>query len=115
MQDAKRKILLVDDSEEDRFLIQQALADAGLDCEIDQATDGEEAERYLLETANDSGLPHMVILDLRLPKRSGREVMEKLHTTGITKRTRVIILSSILPDCEMNSLHELGAWAVFEK
>jgi CheY-like chemotaxis protein len=115
MEDARQKILVVDDNEEDRFLLLQALTDAGLDCEIRHATDGEEAERCLLGNLNDGELPHIVILDMRLPKRSGRQVMEKLHTAGITKHTRVIVLSSVLPDGDMATLQALGAWGVFEK
>jgi DNA-binding response OmpR family regulator len=115
MPGAKRRILLVDDSKEDRFLLMQALAEAGLDCEIDEACDGEEAELYLFRKMNEGGLPQLVILDLLLPKLSGRELMEKLCGAGLDKLTKVVFLSSILPDEERARLQEMGAWRVFEK
>jgi DNA-binding response OmpR family regulator len=115
MAGARRRILLVDDNKEDRFLLMQALAEAGLDCDIDEACDGEEAESYLFRKMNESGLPQLVILDLLLPKLSGRELMEKLCLAGLDKLTKVVFLSSILPDDEVTRLQEMGAWRVFEK
>jgi DNA-binding response OmpR family regulator len=112
---AKRKLLLVDDSKEDRFLIKQSLIDSGLDCEVDEACDGEQAELYLFKCMKDDTLPHFVILDLGLPKRSGFEVLEKLSIHGLAQRTRIIVLSSILPETENTRLRKLGVWQVFEK
>ena len=112
---AKQKLLLVDDSKEDRFLIKQALADCGLDCEVEEALDGEEAELLLSKCMHDDTLPHVVILDLVLPKRSGVEVLEELFSKGIAQRTRIIVLSSVLPESENLRLRKMGVWQVFEK
>jgi two-component system response regulator len=111
----KQKLLLVDDSKEDRFLIKQALADCGLNCDVEEAWDGEEAERRLSKCMSDDTLPHVVILDLVLPKRSGMEVLEKLFSNGIAQRTRIIVLSSVLPESENLRLRKMGVWQVFEK
>jgi len=115
MAGGKLRILLVDDNKDDRFLLTQALADAGVDCEIDEASDGEEAENYLLRKMSDGELPHLVILDLLLPRLSGRDLMEKFFVTCPGKLPRVILLTSILPDGETMHLREMGAWRVFEK
>ena len=112
---AKQKFLLVDDSKEDRFLIKQALADCGLDCEVTEAWDGEEAEGLLAQGISEGSLPHVVILDLILPKRSGVEVLEKLSGQGLGERTRIIVLSSMLPEAEAARLRKLGVSHVFEK
>ncbi len=111
----KQKLLLVDDSKEDRFLIKQALADSGFDCEVEEACDGEQAEMVLAKSICDDTLPHFVILDLILPKRTGMEVLEKLSVHGISQRTRIIVLSSVLPEAKSARLRELGVWQVFEK
>ena len=111
----KRKLLLVDDSKEDRFLIRQSLADCGFDCEVEEACDGEEAELRLTTCMNDETLPHFVILDLGLPKRSGVEILQNLSAHGLGKRTRIIVLSSVLPEAENERLRKLGAWQIFEK
>jgi CheY-like chemotaxis protein len=54
-------------------------------------------------------------LDLILPKRSGLEVLERLSVHGIGRRTKIIVLSSLLPEGEIDRLFELGVWQVFEK
>jgi len=112
---AKKKLLLIDDSKEDRFLIRQALLDCGLDCEVEEAWDGEEAELRLSKCLSNNTLPHLVILDLVLPKRSGMEVLEKLSAHGLSQRTKIIVLSSVLPESESLRLRNLGVWQVFEK
>ena len=109
------KVLLADDCKEDRFLIRQALTDAGLNWEVDEASDGEEAELYLLRNRKNGDLPHFVILDLILPKRSGVAIMETWFANGLTKLTRIIVLSSVLTETEIAKLRELGAWQIFEK
>jgi DNA-binding response OmpR family regulator len=112
---AKQKLLLVDDSKEDRFLIKQSFADCGLDCDVEEACDGEEAELHLSRCMNEDTMPQFVILDLVLPKRSGIEVLEKLSPQGLAQRTKIIVLSSILPETEHARLRKLGVWQVFEK
>jgi DNA-binding response OmpR family regulator len=105
----------VDDSREDRFLLAQALADAGLAYRVDEAADGEEAELYLSRKLNEDAVPHLIILDMILPKRSGLEIMESWYAKGFTKLTRIVVLSSVLPEGEIARLRELGALRVFEK
>lgn len=111
----KQKFLLIDDSKEDRFLVKEALAACGFDCEVEESCDGEEAELRLAKCLSDNTLPHFVILDLVLPKRSGIEVLEKLSVYGLAQRTRIIVLSSILSEAESKRLRKLGVWQVFEK
>jgi CheY-like chemotaxis protein len=108
-------ILLVDDSKEDRILMSQALADAGLECKVDEASDGEEAELYFLRKLSEDAVPQLIILDLVLPKRSGLELMERWCAKGFTKLTRIIVLSSVLQEGEIAKLQQLGASQVFEK
>jgi DNA-binding response OmpR family regulator len=115
MTTSEATILLVDDSKEDRILMAQALADAGLAGKIDEVSNAEEAESYILRTLGEGNIPHLVILDLTLPKRSGLELLEVWNANGITKLTRVIVLSSVLPEGDIAKLRKLGAVRVFEK
>jgi CheY-like chemotaxis protein len=115
MKSGEPTILLVDDCKEDRLLLTQALADAGLEFKIDEASDAEEAELYILRKLSQGAVPHLIILDMNLPKRSGLEVLESWHTQGFTQLTRVIVLSSVLPEGEISRLRALGASRVLEK
>jgi len=112
---AKQKLLLVDDSREDRFLIKQALIDSDLHCEIEEAWDGEEAELCLARCVENDALPDLVILDLSLPKRSGIEILERLSPHELGRRTKIIVLSSLLSEREQVRLRELGVDHVFTK
>jgi DNA-binding response OmpR family regulator len=115
MTTGESKILLVDDSKEDRVLMAQALSYAGLECELEEASDGEEADVRLERNLNEGKPPRLVILDLILPKRSGLEVMEIWHAKGYTQRTRVVVLSSVLTENEISKLREFGAIRIFQK
>jgi len=93
----------------------QALADAGLAGKIDEVSDAEEAESYFLRRLSEGTVPQVVILDLTLPKRSGLELLETWNANGFTRLTRVIVLSSVLPEGDIARLGKLGAVRVFEK
>ncbi len=111
----RRRLLLVDDSKEDRFLMKRALTECGLDYDVQEAWDGEEAALLLTRCMQNDSLPEFVILDIVLPKLSGMELLEKLASHGFAQRTRVIVLSSVLPTKETAKLQQLGVLGVFEK
>ena len=115
MKSGEPTILLVDDSREDRFLLTQALIDAGIEFKIDEASDAAEAELYISRKLSQDAIPHLIILDMNLPKRSGLEILESWHAQGFTQLTRIIVLSSVLPEGEISKLRALGALRVFEK
>jgi DNA-binding response OmpR family regulator len=62
-----------------------------------------------------NAVPHLIVLDMILPKRSGLELMQSWYAQGFTKLTRIIVLSSVLPEAEISKLRALGALRVFEK
>ena len=115
MKSGEPTILLVDDSREDRFLLTQALIDAGIEFKIDEASDAAEAELYISRKLSQDAVPHLIILDMNLPKRSGLELLDSWHAQGFTQLTRIIVLSSVLPEGEISKLRALGALGVFEK
>ncbi len=111
----EQTVLLVDDSKQDRFLLAQALVEAGLEYKIDEASDADEAELYLSRKVTADAVPQLVILDMILPKCSGLELMQRWHAKGWTELTRIVVLSSVLPAAEIATLRELGALRVLEK
>jgi two-component system, response regulator len=86
-----QSVLLVEDNSDDEFLAVRTLRKAGVTA-ISVARDGEEALAVLL--AADRPLPDLLLLDLRLPKIDGLELMAKLRDNDRTSSLPVIVLSS---------------------
>lgn len=74
------KILLVEDNLADTVLIQESLLDSKLNLDIDTVIDGEKAMAYLYELLanNKQNLPDLIILDLNMPRKDGREVLKEI-------------------------------------
>ncbi len=71
------KILLVEDNLADTVLIQESLLESKLNLDIDAVIDGEKAMEYLYEKleSDKTNLPDLIILDLNMPRKDGREVL----------------------------------------
>lgn len=89
------RILLVEDNYGDVLLAQEAFRTSGLANELVVAEDGEVALRMLRRQAPfaDAQRPDIVLLDLNLPKRDGREVLEDIKTDPALKDIPVVILT----------------------
>ena len=86
-------ILIVEDNPGDVRLIKEALNTSSIQPTLYFARDGLEATRFL-ETRRQDGFPHLMVLDLNLPKKSGFEVLEYVKRDEMLKRIPVIVLSS---------------------
>lgn len=92
-------ILLVEDESNDVLLVRRALLKAGLSAELRVASDGQVAIDYLAgagEYADRRGhpLPDLVLLDLKLPLKSGLEVLQWMRSKSHLDRVAVVILTS---------------------
>lgn len=85
------EILLVEDNRTDAELVAEALKDSGLPHRLDIATDGVEALE-VLKTEQDK--PHIVLLDLNLPKKSGIEVLAEIKRDPNIRAIPVVILTN---------------------
>jgi two-component system response regulator len=108
-----RKILLVEDNDDDAELTLQAFADAGIKNPMIRVADGVEALDYLFRRgkhadSEDWALPAVVLLDLNLPKISGLEVLQEIRANDRTCHLPVVILSSSKEDKD-----RLGAYSKY--
>jgi two-component system response regulator len=85
-------ILLVEDNPDDRDLTIMALRASKIANEIDIARDGEEALRYFEDRSRP--LPALVLLDLKLPRIMGLDVLKRLRADERTKLVPVVVLTS---------------------
>jgi CheY-like chemotaxis protein len=91
------RVLVADDNEDHRFFIQRALKGVqGVELEVDTVVDGEEALDYLEQRGRFVGQPrpHMVLLDLRMPRRNGLEVLEVVKQDPDLRKIPICVLTS---------------------
>ncbi len=91
-----RDILLVEDNPNDRLLTQRAFKKSNLGNDLVMVNDGEEALAYLFGTGSTEPkpLPVLVLLDLKLPKVDGLEVLQHIRSNERTELLPVVILTS---------------------
>jgi CheY-like chemotaxis protein len=109
-----RTILLVEDTQDDVDLTLRAFERSKITHEIAIARDGEEALEYLLAEGRyayrmDQPLPQVVLLDIKLPKLGGLEVLERLRASPRTRRLPVVMLTSSNEDRDVIKSFDLGA------
>lgn len=106
-----RSILLVEDNADHEALALRALRRSHVTCEIDVARDGAEALSYLLCPDLHTPRPPvgLVLLDLKLPKVDGLDVLRRLRAHAQTVLLPVIVLSSSDEDRDIAASYECGA------
>jgi CheY-like chemotaxis protein len=107
-----KRILIVDDSPKDVELTIAALSENNLANDIVIAEDGEEALDYLNKRGkfiNEIGLPAVILLDVKMPKMDGLEVLEHLRSNPIFKLIPVIMLTSSREEKDILESYKLGA------
>ena len=105
------RILLVEDDPHDVELVQIALESQYLVNQIDHVEDGEKALQYLFGT-NESSTPHalpkLVLLDLKLPKVGGLQVLQAIRASPRTRQLVVVVMTSSQEDSDINVCYDLG-------
>jgi two-component system response regulator len=108
----QRAILLVEDNADDELLTLRALSKNHIANPVVVARDGAEALDYLVGTDGrppTEPLPALVLLDLKLPKLDGREVLQRLRATPRTRLLPVVVLTSSNEDSDLLAAYERGA------
>jgi len=114
------EILLVEDNQDDIELTLHALRKENLANQIHVCRDGEEALEFLFCTGSHSDRsfdqpPRLVLLDLKIPKVDGLEVLKRLKSDPRTKAIPVVILTSSKEERDVVSSYGLGANSYIQK
>jgi two-component system response regulator len=107
-----RVILLVEDNADDEALTLRALKKHNIANEVVVARDGADALEYLFNTPM---MPELVLLDLKLPRIDGIEVLKRLRAHPITRRLPVVVLTSSKEDRDLLESYDSGANSFVQK
>ena len=112
-------ILLVEDNPTDEKLTVRAFKKAGIANEVFVVRDGAEALDYVFATGPHAGrppdLPSIILLDLKLPRIEGLEVLRRIRADELTKLLPIVILTSSKEDEDIARSYSLGANAYVRK
>lgn len=103
-----KPILMADDDADDRFLVQAAFEDNNLTHAILFFEDGEQLVSYLTPEQEGSA-PNLILLDLNMPKRDGREVLKIIRSNEKWDHVPVIIFSTSNAPDDIITAYQLGA------
>ena len=104
-----RPIMLVEDNPMDVDLTKRAFAKRKLTNPIDVARDGEEALARIAEWDAGKTQPAVILLDLKLPKISGLDVLRVLKSHPVYKRIPVVVLTTSKEDADVDTAYTMGA------
>lgn len=107
----KANVLLVEDNQADVFMVRRAFARSGIAAQLHHVSNGEEAIGFLRQEGQweSSPRPDLVIMDLNLPRKSGREVLEEMHLDSSLRRIPVIVLTSSAAESDIFDAYDRGA------
>jgi two-component system response regulator len=113
-------ILLIEDNADDELLMLRALKKNHILNRVIVARDGVEALDYLFSTGDFEGkdaepLPQLILLDLKLPKLNGLEVLKRIRAEKRTKYIPVVVLTSSTEEQDIISSYDLGANGFVQK
>ena len=105
------EILLVEDSPGDARLVQEALKEGRLRNRLTVMEDGEAALAFLRQKDPyaDAPIPDLILLDLNLPRKDGREVLAEIKSNGRLQRIPVIVLTTSQDEIDILRSYELNA------
>lgn len=121
MTDANSKtILLIEDSNDDVVLLKRVIARAGIAYPIQVVSDGAEAIKYLNREApfqdrSKFPLPYIILTDIKMPKRTGFDVLEWIRRNPECRGIPTIILTSSSQESDVVRAYDMGATAYIVK
>ncbi len=110
-------ILLVEDNEGDARLAREAFKEAKVKNVMYHVTDGEEALKFLFKRDKYAAMPHpdLILLDLNLPKKDGREVLEEIKNDENLKSIPVVVMTASSAEEDILKTYKLHANCYIQK
>jgi CheY-like chemotaxis protein len=113
-------IVMAEDDADDRLLVKDALTECEWDADLRFVENGEELLDYLLhqgkyKLAEQSPRPGLILLDLNMPRKDGREVLRDIRAHADLRRIPVVVLTTSKADTDIERIYELGANSFISK
>ena len=113
-------ILMADDDADDRLLAKDALAECQLASDLHFVENGEELLDYLHRRGKytqvaESPRPGLILLDLNMPKKDGREALREIKADPALRKIPVVVLTTSKADTDIGRIYELGANSFISK
>ena len=113
-------ILMADDDADDRLLAKDALIECQLDGHLHFVENGEELMEYLQRRGKytqiaDSPRPGLILLDLNMPRKDGREALREIKADPALRKIPVVVLTTSKADTDISRIYELGANSFISK
>ena len=120
IQNGSRPILIAEDDEDDYLLTIEALKEAGVDTQVKWVKDGEELMEYLKPLGSakkkpGSEFPSLILLDLNMPRKDGREVLEEIKKDATLRKIPVVVLTTSKAETDINHAYDLGVNSYIQK
>jgi CheY-like chemotaxis protein len=109
-----RIILMAEDDSDDRLLVKDAVTECRWEGELRFVENGEELLDYLLRRGKYSKAvtaprPGLILLDLNMPRKDGREALREIRANAELRRIPVVVFTTSKADTDIGGLYELGA------
>jgi two-component system, response regulator len=107
-------ILMAEDDADDRLLVREAFNECKSGGNVRFVADGEELVDYLLHRGkyskvSESPRPDLILLDLNMPRKDGREVLKEIRAHSELRRVPVVVFTTSRADTDIARVYELGA------
>ncbi len=119
-QEKKFTILIANDQEQERFLLEEALREVRLVLQLYFVEDGEQLLDYLYRRAEyallqAAPLPDLILLDLNMPKKDGREALLEIKTSVDYRHIPIVVLTTSNQESDILLCYQLGANSFIRK
>jgi len=113
-------VLIAEDDEDDFLLTLDALKEAGVNNEVHWVKDGNEILEFLSSKLNGNNgssgeLPGMILLDLNMPKKDGREALQEIKSNPNFRKIPVIIMTTSSAETDVTNSYDLGVNSFIKK